>query len=107
MEHTGSITYEELDQAYRQVLEQSPAYLLVDGIHMIYDPQVFRHPAIVPIVQEYVQCDTTRFVYLVIPDEHDIFESVARFYTEMGCQHKLVAIPDRAVGIALIRALAG
>ncbi len=104
MEHIGRVTYAELAQAYRQILEESPAYLLVDGMHMIYSPQVFRHPDLMPLVQEFMQQTSTRCLLLVIPERHDLRKEIEQHYTNLGFRHKLTIVSSRAEGIATIEA---
>lgn len=104
MEHVGRVTYAELERAYRQILEVSPAYLLVDGMHMIYSPQVFRHPDLTQLVQEFMLHTSTHCLLLVIPEGHDLREEIEQHYTNLGYRHKLTIVSSHAIGIATIEA---
>lgn len=102
MEHYGRVTYAELEPVYRQILELRPAYVLADGMHMIYTPEVFLDPGLVDIITTYLQLDSSRYILLVVPDGHDMIPGLEQFYTELGWRHKLRIVPTRAAGIATI-----
>ena len=105
IEFSGLVTHQQVFDAYSEVAGQSFAYLLYDGTDMIYDDKAFYGDDLNDLVAHWFLRPSFKFIFLVLPDEHDLREPVAKSYDELGYLPKVRFVASREEGLICIQSL--
>lgn len=105
IEFRGLITHQQVFNAYSELACLSFAYLLYDGVDMIYDETAFYGDDLDVLIAQWFNRSDFKFQFLVLPDDHDLRDPVAKSYEDLGYLHKVRFVTSREEGIVTISTL--
>lgn len=101
----GQITIAQLETAYRKVLALDDiAYILADGLGMIYSDEVLFNESIRKLVIQKISQKTTKYLIVVASEDHPIREPITQFHERIASLHKIKFVDSYDKGIELINA---
>ena len=90
IDRSGLISTEQLIEAYQEVLTMEVEYIIIDSTNMMYSVEAIYNDDVRPWIQEVLQRENLKNVFVILPDSADLRSRVIGAFQEFSVFHKLI-----------------